>query len=188
MDGEGVAEPPGVAEASGVGLVAGESFPDGCAIATVPKPATNSAAVIHLLLTMTFSNLIRRTKSSKLDGSKTANTSEQRITLLLESLRRQFQTSKRRDDLNAYDLLLDSKEEFNILVSDVEMPYMTGLELIIEARKIEQFKNFPIILISALDSPAHRKRGLEVGANAYVAKSNFNSSDLISTIDRLLTK
>jgi two-component system, chemotaxis family, sensor kinase CheA len=88
----------------------------------------------------------------------------------------------------AYETMVESDGDFDILVSDVEMPYMDGLELIVEMRKMEKFRNFPIILISTLDSAAHRQRGLEVGADEYVAKGDFNSTALVETIERLLAR
>jgi two-component system chemotaxis sensor kinase CheA len=44
----------------------------------------------------------------------------------------------------------------------------------------------PIILVTALETPRDRERGLDAGANAYLVKSNFDQSDLLATIERLL--
>jgi two-component system chemotaxis sensor kinase CheA len=44
----------------------------------------------------------------------------------------------------------------------------------------------PVILVSALESPEHQRRGLEAGADAYVAKSSFDQQALLDTIRQLL--
>ncbi len=86
----------------------------------------------------------------------------------------------------AYDTLVNASADFDILVSDVEMPKMTGLELVAEVRKLDRYANFPIVLVSTLDSPEHRKTGIDAGADAYVGKGDFNSTILVDTIEELL--
>jgi len=44
----------------------------------------------------------------------------------------------------------------------------------------------PVILVTALDSPEDRERGIDVGANAYIVKSSFDQSNLLETIRRLV--
>ena len=66
------------------------------------------------------------------------------------------------------------------------MPRMNGFEL---TRKIRSDKNraeLPVILVTALDSFEDRQRGMESGANAYIVKGNFEQSNLLDTIKRLI--
>jgi two-component system chemotaxis sensor kinase CheA len=88
------------------------------------------------------------------------------------------------DGLEAFALL--RQHRFDLLVSDVEMPGMNGFELATRVRAEDRLKEVPIILVTALETPRDRERGLDAGANAYLVKSNFDQSDLLSTIERLL--
>ena len=76
-------------------------------------------------------------------------------------------------------------DEFDAIVSDVEMPNLTGLDLAERVRQHEQFKNLPIILVTSLSSDEDRQRGLDVGANAYLTKPGFDQRDFLDTVKRL---
>jgi two-component system chemotaxis sensor kinase CheA len=89
------------------------------------------------------------------------------------------------DGEDAYNQL--KRDNVDIVVSDIEMPRMNGFLLTKSIRSgIEVDPNIPIILVSALEKDDDIKRGLECGANAYIIKSNFEKSNLIETINRLI--
>jgi two-component system, chemotaxis family, sensor kinase CheA len=75
---------------------------------------------------------------------------------------------------------------FDLLVSDVEMPRMDGFQLTASVRSEEAMRELPVVLVTALESREHRERGMEVGANAYIGKSSFDNTNLLSVIKRLL--
>jgi len=74
----------------------------------------------------------------------------------------------------------------DLVVADVEMPRMDGFQLCEAIRTSKRFKELPVLLVTALESPEHRARGLEVGADAYLGKSSFDQEHLLDTITRLL--
>ena len=74
----------------------------------------------------------------------------------------------------------------DLVVSDVEMPRMDGLQLTEALRASSRFRETPVILVTALESAEHRARGLEVGADAYLAKSSFEQQSLLNTVRELL--
>ncbi len=76
--------------------------------------------------------------------------------------------------------------EFDLLVSDVEMPRMDGFELTAKLRADKRLAELPVVLVTALGSREQRERGIEVGANAYLVKSSFEQSDLLEVVRRLL--
>ncbi len=76
--------------------------------------------------------------------------------------------------------------EFDLLVSDVDMPRMNGFELTAKIRKDKRLSELPIILVTALDSKEDREHGIDVGANAYIVKSSFDQSNLLGVIKKLL--
>jgi two-component system chemotaxis sensor kinase CheA len=88
------------------------------------------------------------------------------------------------DGMEAYELL--QNEEFDLVVSDIEMPRMNGFELTAKIREDKKHADLPIILVTALETIEDKQKGMEVGANAYIIKSSFEKSTLIETIQRLI--
>ena len=78
------------------------------------------------------------------------------------------------------------EHEFDIVLSDVEMPKMSGLEMIANIRSYSQYDRLPIVLITTLASPEDKQRGREAGANAYLTKGDFDQQLLFQTLERLI--
>ena len=76
--------------------------------------------------------------------------------------------------------------EFDIVVSDVEMPRMNGFDLTSRIRSDKKLSELPVVLVTALESREDRERGIDAGANAYIVKSSFDQSNLIEVIKRLI--
>jgi two-component system chemotaxis sensor kinase CheA len=77
-------------------------------------------------------------------------------------------------------------EPFDLLVSDVDMPRMNGFELTARIRADTALHELPVVLVTALGSQKDQEYGIEVGANAYIVKSDFDQSNLVEIIRRLL--
>ncbi len=76
-------------------------------------------------------------------------------------------------------------DRFDIVVSDVEMPRMNGFELTEHIRADERLSELPVILVTGLERPEQRERGLAAGANEYIVKGSFEQSNLLEAIQRL---
>jgi two-component system chemotaxis sensor kinase CheA len=76
--------------------------------------------------------------------------------------------------------------EFDLIVSDVDMPRMNGFELTTKIRKDKKLYGLPVVLVTALESREDREQGIDVGANAYIVKSSFDQSNLLDVINKLL--
>jgi len=74
----------------------------------------------------------------------------------------------------------------DLVVADVEMPRMDGFALCEAIRGSKRFRDLPVVLVTALETPENRLRGLEAGADAYVSKSTFDQKHLLNTISQLL--
>lgn len=68
---------------------------------------------------------------------------------------------------------------------DVEMPGMDGFELVATLRADATLRSLPCVLVTSRGSPADKQRGLGVGADAYVVKSEFQERTLLDLVDRL---
>ncbi|OFW42908.1 MAG: hypothetical protein A3J29_20595 [Acidobacteria bacterium RIFCSPLOWO2_12_FULL_67_14b] len=88
------------------------------------------------------------------------------------------------DGLEAWTLL--KTEAFDLVVSDVDMPRMDGLDLTAKIRTDPKTADMPVVLVTALESREDKERGIEVGANAYLVKSSFDQTNLLEIIRRLV--
>jgi two-component system chemotaxis sensor kinase CheA len=82
--------------------------------------------------------------------------------------------------------LLSSNGGFDLIVSDVLMPRMSGIELTTVVKRDPRLKKIPVILVTSLDSRSDKEKGLEAGADAYLVKSNFDQANLLQTIAQLI--
>jgi CheY-like chemotaxis protein len=88
------------------------------------------------------------------------------------------------DGLDALDRLIGTK--YDLIVSDIEMPRMDGFELCRTLKKKEEYKGIPFVMVTALQKEEDKRRGMEVGAAAYIVKSAFEQTNLLDTIERLV--
>jgi len=79
-----------------------------------------------------------------------------------------------------------SSRVFDAVVSDIEMPHMDGLTLTEKIRGEPKYNELPIILVTSLASEEDKRRGVEVGANAYIGKPTFDQGILLDTLRRLI--
>jgi two-component system chemotaxis sensor kinase CheA len=78
------------------------------------------------------------------------------------------------------------RQEFALVVSDVEMPNLDGIGLCERIRASTSHSSLPVILVTSLDEPAQRARGMEAGADAYITKSSFDQDTLLDTVRMLI--
>lgn len=77
-------------------------------------------------------------------------------------------------------------EVFDAVLTDVEMPIMDGFTLTACLREEEAYKDTPIIIITSREKESDRRRGIEVGADAYIVKGSFDQNSLVDTLKILL--
>ena len=82
--------------------------------------------------------------------------------------------------------LLDRDAEIDLVVTDVEMPEMGGLELTETIRGHASLSTLPIVIVTSLGDDDDRRRGIEAGADAYIVKRAFDQHDLLETVERLI--
>jgi len=87
------------------------------------------------------------------------------------------------DGLEAFTIL--RTQNFDLVVSDVEMPRLNGFDLTARIRADKKLAELPVVLVTALETREDRERGIDVGASAYLVKSSFDQSNLLEAIRRL---
>lgn len=89
------------------------------------------------------------------------------------------------DGLEALNLI-QSAARPDLVVTDIVMPQMDGFELTRRIKSNPQTESIPVILVTSLDTPEDKKRGIEVQADAYIVKSSFDQENLLETIAQLI--
>jgi two-component system chemotaxis sensor kinase CheA len=116
----------------------------------------------------------RRMRVLVVDDSITTRTLEKNI---LETAG--FDVMVAINGLEAWQMI--TEEPFDVVISDVEMPLMNGLELT-ERIKTSAYRQTPVILLTSLGKPEQREAGLRAGADGYLIKSRFDQAELLQTI------
>lgn len=122
---------------------------------------------------------VRRIRVLVADDSITTRTLEKNI---LETAG--FEVHVAMDGLEAWQMLTEI--EVDLVISDVEMPNLTGLELAFRIKNNAHTEHLPVILLTSLAKPEQREAGLHAGANAYLVKSQFDQKELLETIQTVL--
>lgn len=95
-----------------------------------------------------------------------------------------YQVLNAADGQEAYDRL--GKEAVDMVVTDLEMPRMDGLELTRRLKGHPTLRSLPVVIITTRGSDADRRRGMEAGADGYIAKGDLARQDLVDVVARLL--
>lgn len=76
--------------------------------------------------------------------------------------------------------------EFDAVLTDVEMPNMDGFTLTARLREEEKYRDTPIVIITSREKEEDKRRGIQVGADAYIVKGDFEQGSLVDTLRSLL--
>ncbi len=76
--------------------------------------------------------------------------------------------------------------DFDAVLTDVEMPNMDGFSLTAALRQEDRYRERPIIIVTSRSKDEDRRRGIQVGADAYIVKGDFDQSSLVDTLRGLL--
>jgi len=86
-----------------------------------------------------------------------------------------------RDALTA----LAADSEIALVVTDLEMPELNGLELTRAIRADPKRSSLPVVIVTSRGSEDDRRKGMQAGADAYMAKDSFDQHALLATVSRL---
>ncbi len=79
-----------------------------------------------------------------------------------------------------------AEQDFDLVISDVEMPNINGLELTRLIKSSAATQHLPVILLTSLAKPEQREAGLRAGADAYLVKSQFDQEELLRVIQTVV--
>jgi len=76
--------------------------------------------------------------------------------------------------------------KYDLIITDVEMPRLDGFSLTEKFRSEASYKNTPIIIVTSREKEEDKRRGITVGADAYIVKGSFDQSNLLETVQNLI--
>jgi len=79
-----------------------------------------------------------------------------------------------------------ARPDIDVVLTDLEMPEMDGLELLSAIRLHPDHASLPVVIVTSKGSDSDRARGAEMGADAYIVKDEFDQQALLATIERLV--
>jgi len=77
-------------------------------------------------------------------------------------------------------------DRFDLLVTDVDMPRMDGIELVTLVKRDPALRALPVLIVSYKDREEDRQRGLDAGADYYLAKGSFGDEALLDAVRDLI--
>jgi two-component system chemotaxis response regulator CheY len=95
-----------------------------------------------------------------------------------------FETVEAASGFEALKML--PQQEYDLIITDINMPDINGLELINFVRSNARYSHMPIIIVSTERSEEDKKRGMALGATAYVSKP-FKSLELQEAIQKIIS-
>ena len=134
------------------------------------------------IISVNTQNILQNNSQYKIlvvDDSKTTRILEKNI---IES--RGYNVRIATSALDALNIM--QKNEFDLIITDNEMPEMTGLEFVEEIRSQEKYQKLPIIVLTSNSKDIWESKFLLAGANHFVQKSEFNQEMFINKISELL--
>ena len=131
---------------------------------------------------LTRSDHTERRKTKRVlvvDDSLTVREMERK---LLQS--RGFQVDIAIDGIDGWNVVRSG--EYDLVITDVDMPRMDGIELVALIKKDIHLHKLPVMIVSYKDRPEDRARGLSAGADYYLTKGSFHDETLLDAVSDLI--
>lgn len=110
--------------------------------------------------------------------------------ITVREVQRQLLAGKGYDVQTAVDgmdgMNVAKEESFDLIITDIDMPRMNGIEFVTKIRADATLKDTPVVVVSYKDREEDRLRGLEAGANYYLTKSSFQDDTLLQVVHELI--
>ncbi|UIN52266.1 hybrid sensor histidine kinase/response regulator [Pseudomonas kribbensis] len=128
-------------------------------------------------------------------GNQAAEAARKRILVVDDSLtvrelqrklllNRGYEVAVAVDGMDGWNAL--RSEDFDLLITDIDMPRMDGIELVSLLRRDNRLQSLPVMVVSYKDREEDRRRGLDAGADYYLAKASFHDDALLDAVVELI--
>jgi two-component system sensor histidine kinase and response regulator WspE len=124
-------------------------------------------------------NALPRKRVLVVDDSLTVRELERKLLLS-----RGYEVAVAVDGMDGWNAL--RAEDFDLLITDIDMPRMDGIELVTLLRRDSRLQSLPVMVVSYKDREEDRRRGLDAGADYYLAKASFHDDALLDAVVELI--
>lgn len=114
-----------------------------------------------------------------------SSTTRSLIRTVIEDMGDDFFTHEASSGFEALKML--PQERFDLIITDINMPDINGLELINFVKNDHRYKHIPLIIVTTERSAEDRERGIALGASAYITKP-FKPEELQEVITKILNQ
>jgi two-component system sensor histidine kinase and response regulator WspE len=146
-------------------------------------------------LVRSIHQLLSQGKPGKIGHGESAPTGKKRILVVDDSLtvreverklleKEGYHVAVAVDGMDGWNALQTAS--FDLLISDVDMPRMNGIELVRKVKDHNRLRSLPVMIVSYKDSEEDRLRGLDAGANYYLTKGSFHDETLLIAVKDLI--
>ena len=122
---------------------------------------------------------VRRKRVLVVDDSLTVRELERKLLA-----GRGYDVSVAVDGMDGWNVL--RAELFDLVITDVDMPRLDGIELVTRIRADAQLAQLPVMIVSYKDREQDRERGMQAGADYYLAKGSFHDTALLDAVRDLI--
>jgi len=147
-------------------------------------------------LVRSIDELVTHGKPEKVGNGKVRQSAQKRILVVDDSITvreaerkilqsRGYEVAAAVDGMDAWNTLL-KREAFDLVITDIDMPRMNGLELVGRIKNNPNFSRIPVIIISYKDREEDRMKGLDAGADYYLTKASFHDDRLFDAVNDLI--
>jgi len=122
---------------------------------------------------------VRRKRVLVVDDSLTVRELERKLLA-----NRGYEVAVAVDGMDAWNVL--RAESFDLVITDIDMPRMDGIELVTRIKREARLQQVPVMVVSYKDREQDRQRGLQAGADYYLAKGSFQDAALLDAVQDLI--
>jgi two-component system sensor histidine kinase and response regulator WspE len=147
-------------------------------------------------LVRSIHNLLTHAKLHKLGDRRTTLPEPKKRILVVDDSLTVREVERRLLENQGYDVTVAvdgmdgwnslQKGEFDLIISDIDMPRMNGIELVRKIKADPRLRELPVMIVSYKDREEDRLMGLEAGANYYLTKGSFHDESLLNAVRDLI--
>jgi len=147
-------------------------------------------------LVRSINNLLERTKPQKLAAVRDGKALSAKRVLVVDDSLTVREVERRLLESSGYEVVVAvdgmdgwntlQSAAFDLLVADVDMPRMDGIELVRRVRSAPRLSRLPVVIVSYKEQEEYRMKGLEAGANHYLSKGSFHDETFLTTVRNLI--
>lgn len=95
-----------------------------------------------------------------------------------------FEVESAPDGEKAFEMI--KEKNFDLLILDIVLPYLTGFELLKRIRNQAEFKNLKVLVLSNLGQKSDIERAKRLGVSQYLIKAHYTPSEVVEEIKKVL--